>query len=390
MVLAALLTGSLVTACSGGSAPASGATFVLGATVDLSGPLASYGKGFAAAWQGYFGALNAAGGIDGHKVQLVILDDASVPARATDNMRALLARKAILVSGITVSDTCALLAPSMAKAHVPELCTTIPSALAVSPPPYVFSMTDPETMWVHAITSIIASQVPAAAPRVATILPDVAGLHDMGEAFAADAAARSWTDVADATVPLSDLSAVQGPVATVLAARPDAVVTDIAPVGAVPMVQGLRAGGFTGPVIMGNPELSVLQKLKDPALFQVWPTQIVDTSSSEPAVRQMVDALAGQGVTDINSSDVPVDYLGAALVAKALTSCGSPCTGAALRNALAGTGLDLPGLTVGHFGFSSGSNVPQSAVDVYRWDSRRDAPELVLSQVAAVQPFPSS
>lgn len=376
--------------CTG--ATASSEPYVIGATVDLSGPLAAYGKGFTAAWNGYFSAVNAGGGIDGHHVKLVVLDDASDPARASANVRELLAEKALLVSGITVSDTCALLAPILSKAKVPELCTTIPSSLVVTPPPYVYSMTDPETMWVSAISSVIASQVHTPMPRVATILPDVGGLQDLEAAFDAAAAARSWTDVADPTVPLSNLSDVAGPVATVLAAKPDAVMTEIAAVGADPMVQGLRAGGFDGPVVMANAEYSTLQTLQDPSLFQVWPTQVVDPQSPSPAVQAMTQQLAAQGVhgtTSINSDAIPVDYLGAALVAKALSSCGSQCNSRVLNTAMQSTTLSLDGITVGQFGYSPGSNVPENAVDVYRWDASRNGPLLAWANVPAVQPLPT-
>ncbi|MHB8680687.1 MAG: ABC transporter substrate-binding protein [Acidimicrobiales bacterium] len=383
-----------LTACSGSPPPPpSTSPYLVGATVDESGPLAAYGHGFAQAWMGYFDRLNAHGGIHGHPVRLEILDSASNPVKQLADMHTLLAAKVLAVSGITVSDTCLLLAPSMSRAHVPELCTTIPATLALAPPPYVYAMSDPETMWVKAVSQIVATEVHMAAPRVATILPDVAGLHDMGAAFDADAASRNWTVVANQTVPLAQLSDVGAQVQAVLAARPDAVVTDIASVGAIPMVQQLRAGGFTGPIVMGNSDYPTLAALKDPELFQIWATQVVDPSSAEPGVREMVEALGAQGVSGVsalNALDIPVEYMGASLLAKALAGCPGVCSARELDQVLASTVLDVAGLTVGSYGFSPGRNVPVDAVDVYHWDPSADAPRLWASNLPAVQPFPTS
>jgi ABC-type branched-subunit amino acid transport system substrate-binding protein len=386
-----MAAGIAVAGCSGTSRPPGpAAPFRIGATVDLSGPLAAYGRAFSAAWHAYFDTLDAHGGVRGQPVELEILDDGGVPARQTANFRAFEGRGALLVSGITLSDTCALLAASAAAAHLPELCTTIPAALAVAPPPYVYSMSDPETMWVRAVVRVIDQQVHMAAPRVATILPEAAGLQDMGDAFEATAAARGWTVVATQSVPLEHLTDVSGPVATVLAAHPDAVLTDIASVGAVPMVRQLRAGGFTGPIIMGNADYATMAALRDPQLYQIWPTALVDPSSSLPSVQTMVHALADQGVTGtsaVNSLAIPLEYLGATLVARALGSCVSPCTPSRLDAALKTSGVNVPGLSVGTFGYSPGRNVPSTQVDVVAWDARAGAPRPWATRVPAVQPF---
>ncbi|HUY64683.1 MAG TPA: ABC transporter substrate-binding protein [Acidimicrobiales bacterium] len=395
-VVVASVSAVALAACSSPRPPAppgSATPYVLGATVDLSGPLAAYGRGFEAAWNGYFDAVDALGGIDGHRVQLDILDDASVPARQVANMRTLLARKVLLVSGITVSDTCALLAPSLSAAHVPELCTTIPATLAVAPPPYVFSMSDPETMLVKAVDHVIETKVHASSVRVATVLPDVAGLTDMGDALAADAAARGWNTVASQVVALSSLSDVAAQAAAVLRAHPDAVVSDIAETGAVPLVRDLRAGGFTGPVVFGNADYPTLATLQDPGVFQVWTAQVADPDSTAPAVRALVSALGTQGVSgvaSVNALDIPVEYLGAALAAKALAACQAPCTARGVDQALANTEVNLSELSAGQYGFQPGRNVPVADVDVYAWNPAAAEPRPWATDLPAVQPFPLS
>ena len=89
---------------SGGSAGASGgAPFVVGATEDLSGPLAAYGANVHQAFSVAFNAANAKGGVNGHKVNLVIKDDQSVLTTALSNTRALLSQHVVVTTGSTLS-----------------------------------------------------------------------------------------------------------------------------------------------------------------------------------------------------------------------------------------------------------------------------------------------
>jgi branched-chain amino acid transport system substrate-binding protein len=73
----------------GGAANAADADIVLGAIVPSSGPFAEWGRTNTATLQMLEKQVNDAGGINGARLRIVILDDATKPAQATNDLRKL-------------------------------------------------------------------------------------------------------------------------------------------------------------------------------------------------------------------------------------------------------------------------------------------------------------
>jgi branched-chain amino acid transport system substrate-binding protein len=76
-------------AIAGGPAKAADAEIVLGAIVPSSGPFAEWGRTNTATLQMLEKQINEGGGINGAKLRILILDDATKPAQATNNLRKL-------------------------------------------------------------------------------------------------------------------------------------------------------------------------------------------------------------------------------------------------------------------------------------------------------------
>src|SRR3954464_15850968 len=73
---------------------------VLGAIVPSSGPFAEWGRANTVTLQMLEKQVNASGGVNGAKLRLAILDDATKPAQATNNLRKLAGdEKALAVAG---------------------------------------------------------------------------------------------------------------------------------------------------------------------------------------------------------------------------------------------------------------------------------------------------
>jgi branched-chain amino acid transport system substrate-binding protein len=89
VMLAAGLTAALSAAVVSGPAKAADSEIVLGAIVPSSGPFAEWGRANTATLQMLEKQVNDAGGINGAKLRIVILDDATKPAQATNNLRKL-------------------------------------------------------------------------------------------------------------------------------------------------------------------------------------------------------------------------------------------------------------------------------------------------------------
>lgn len=74
----------------------------IGQTIDLSGSSAEHGKAVLSGIKAYLNPINAAGGIDGRRIELITLDDAGKPDRAAQNTLALIERDKVVAifSGI--------------------------------------------------------------------------------------------------------------------------------------------------------------------------------------------------------------------------------------------------------------------------------------------------
>ena len=83
------LSAALSGAIASGPACAADAEVVLGAIVPSSGPFAEWGRTNTATLQMLEKQVNDAGGVNGAKLRIVILDDATKPAQATNNLRKL-------------------------------------------------------------------------------------------------------------------------------------------------------------------------------------------------------------------------------------------------------------------------------------------------------------
>lgn len=81
------------------SGAADAADITLGVIAGLSGPGASYGLGIAQGAEMAVRHINSAGGIDGRKIRLIVVDDASSPARSAIVMRRLVSADINLIVG---------------------------------------------------------------------------------------------------------------------------------------------------------------------------------------------------------------------------------------------------------------------------------------------------
>ena len=136
VVLAA--TALTLTACSGGpggSGPAgSGGDYKIGVLVSQTGAAAQLGNGELQGAQLAADTINAAGGINGHQITLVPLDDKSTPDQALQQAKSLLQQGVVAVVGPSVAGTCNAVAPLFSDGPV-DYCLSP----AVKPAGYTWS-----------------------------------------------------------------------------------------------------------------------------------------------------------------------------------------------------------------------------------------------------------
>src|SRR6185295_5684338 len=94
-------------------------TIVIGQSAAFSGPAQALGNEMRAGAQAYFQAVNAAGGINGRKIELRSLDDGYEPDRAAANTKKLIDEGVFLLFGYVGTPTSNAAKPIFTAAKVP-------------------------------------------------------------------------------------------------------------------------------------------------------------------------------------------------------------------------------------------------------------------------------
>jgi branched-chain amino acid transport system substrate-binding protein len=376
--LAACSSSNAGTASGGSTGASGGAPYVVGATEDLSGPLAAYGANVQQAFNAAFNAANAKGGVNGHKVNFVIKDDQSVLTTALSNVRALLADHAVVTTGSTLSDFCSGIEPVVAAAQTPEICTNVDPKTMSPVEPYLFDMNPPEALTVQPILQFGQKESGVAKPRLGIMVAGAGGSIDFGNAAQSYAKAHGWTVSDYETTSATTVTLPTGQVAKLAASKPDIVIVEEIPSNTTTLVTDLRQDGYHGPVIAQNPDFPGLAQTKDSNFFMADANQYVAPNATQSGAAQYVSEMKAAGVTsatDLNNGQLVLDWVRAQDILAALKKCGSGCDGASMQKALENTTISLPGV-VDKYGYSATNHVPVSTVYIYGWDAATSAPKL--------------
>src|SRR4051812_48614685 len=94
--------------------------YVIGVSAAMTGPAAATYAPVIDAMKAYVDHVNGKGGINGHPVQLVVLDDSAEPSKAAANAKRLLAEdKVVLIMNSSLSSTYAPMVAEAKRANVP-------------------------------------------------------------------------------------------------------------------------------------------------------------------------------------------------------------------------------------------------------------------------------
>jgi branched-chain amino acid transport system substrate-binding protein len=120
------------------SSSSSSSPIKVGMIAPLTGPFAPLGKGDEQGAQIAVDQVNSAGGINGHKVDLIIKDDKTDPTQSLIDFQALQGQGVAAVLGSSVSDSARAVAPKAEQAQIPYISLS-PVDQTVSPvQPYIF------------------------------------------------------------------------------------------------------------------------------------------------------------------------------------------------------------------------------------------------------------
>lgn len=115
-------------------------TVTVGATMPITGSAGAGGQGVSEAAKAYFDIVNEQGGVHGHKIKYIALDDQYTPAQAQKNMRELVQRDHIFaVAGGEGTPNFLAAAPYIDQQKIPAIAPYAPSSeVGTMKTPYIY------------------------------------------------------------------------------------------------------------------------------------------------------------------------------------------------------------------------------------------------------------
>lgn len=284
---AALVGSPLVRAQSG--------RIVLGQSAAFTGAAAQLGIQFLAGARLHFDAVNAGGGVAGQRIEIVNLDDGYEPDRCAENTRKLLKDDVFALFGYIGTPTSLAALPLAIQAQTPFIAP-FTGAMGLRQPfnKLVFhlraSYNDETALIVRQLTNLGLNKIAVFHQNDSY---GKAGLDGVVAALAS----RNLKPVATATVERNSVDVAQA-VATINAARPDAVVQISAYKSCAAYIRAAKAAGYGGTFY--NVSFVGTQALADElgkdgagvVVSQVVPNPFTTT---RPITREFLDAIAKGG-----------------------------------------------------------------------------------------------
>jgi branched-chain amino acid transport system substrate-binding protein len=338
-------------------------TIVLGQSAALTGPAAQLGIQMRAGASLYFDALNAAGGVNGHRIELVTLDDGYEPERCKSNTERLIQDKAFALFGYVGTPTSLAALPLVNEAKIPFFAPfTGAEALRDPFSRYVFHL---RASYFQETALIVNQLISLGLRKIAVFHQDdsygKAGLEGVRRALKA----HSLEPVATGTVVRNSVDVALA-VKQIVPRRPDAVVQISAYKSCAAFIRESRKAGYGGTFY--NVSFVGTQALADElgaqgngvVVSQVMPYPFATTTAIS---REYLEALRKGGGANAQANYSSMEgYLAAKVFAEGLKRAGNNPT----RDSLI-TGLEsIQNANFGGFNVSFGprNHVASSFVDL--------------------------
>jgi branched-chain amino acid transport system substrate-binding protein len=373
-MLRRLLTGALAATAIAIPAYAQDA-YVIGVTGALTGPSAGSNAPPIEGLRLYVDRLNAAGGVAGKKIQLIMLDDGAEPSKAAANVKRLITQdKVSLVILSSLSSTFAPVIAETKRAGVPLMFMGAVCPKEVYPPAESLQFCTTAYAGGYDSRATLAfiketAKEPVRLGLVAMAIPLSRGEIDYAET---QAKADGMTPVDKEVIPPP--TADYTPFATKLKeANPNWIFSWAPWVTQVKTFEALRRLGWqsdyiTWAHIEAEGELA---RLKDARFYVIGANSLFQDSL--PIQKQIVDA-AKQGNVRYPAEQLTEGWIGGLVLEAALKRAGWPADAAKIRAAMEDVKVDTQGLRGGPIEWSKDNHFrTRQYYRVYRWDPAKSA-----------------
>jgi branched-chain amino acid transport system substrate-binding protein len=368
-LVALVIVAVLAAACGGTStAAANKSAYKITVDTDFSGPNAGGGVAAGNGFQAYFADVNASGGINGHHITLVVLDDRSDVPTALANYQQTLASDSLGFMAMAASAVIAAVSP---KATQDGIITSNNGGYkqGVGVYPYIYNQNPTGPTFFSTVADFASQQVTSSGAKAAFIAYDSALVESYQPAIGKALTDKGFTVAYSQLLPPTnlDFGVSSGNIA---AAAPQIIVTDLRDAQIVPFVTAIRARGYTGPIINFGSDASSgsMKKLNDPKMYLVQYTAD-PLNTKDPDVAHMLKVASDHQLTlGTNSLFYIENWVMAKILAAAIAKCGDTCTRSSLNSALENTTVPGGTLMAGNPGFSSTNHVMTQKVVIDQWN----------------------
>lgn len=347
--------------------------YVVGVTSALTGPPSSTYAPAMEALQIYINRINAAGGINGKQVRLIMQDDAAEPSKAAANAKKLLTQdNVVLMINASLSSTYAPVVAEAKRANVPLLFATGVCPKDVYPP------ADPLQFCTTAYASNYDSRATLDFIKATAKEPVRIGFSAMaiplsrGEIDYAEEQSKTvgMTPVDKEVIPPP--TADYTPFATKLKdANPNWVFSWAPWVTQVRTLEALRKLGWAGDYIAwAHLEAEgELARLKDDKLFVIGANAFFQDNL--PVQKEITEAVKGAKYPPPQMTE---GWIAGMVIEAALKAAGWPADAAKIQKAMEGLKVDTKGLRGGPIEWTKDNHFrTRQYYRVYRWDPAKSA-----------------
>jgi len=342
-----------------------GDTILIGQSAPMSGPAAQLGQQMNLGAKLYFNAINAAGGVNGRKIEFKVLDDFYEPDATTRNTKTLINDTKVFALFGYVGTPTSLAALKLANPAGVPFFAPFSGAMALREP-LARNVFHVRASYNDETAAIVRQIHTTGLKRIAIIYNDdaygKAGLDGVQRALGT-AAGQGVTLVAQASV-VRNTTDVKGAISTVLAQKPEAIVVISAYQTVATLVKDAQDQGYAGQFynvsFVGTKALAdALGKAGGGVIIsQVMP---YPRSAGSPLVRDYQKLLKSDGITEFDYSSME-GYVAARVFVEGLKRAGRDLTREKLVTALESIGnYDLGGFSVN---FSPSNHVGSKFVEM--------------------------
>jgi branched-chain amino acid transport system substrate-binding protein len=366
----------LVAAASMGTALAQ-STFKIGISGAATGPASPNYSPNIEGLRTYVRALNDRGGVDGNKIELIVLDDKASPSEAASNAKRLMDDEQVLAVGLmSLSSTYVPMFQAAARTKTPVLLLGmgVCPATATGPQmnPFVFcggSTSDPNTAaaWQVPLVKALAEKNKDTV-KLALVAMDVP-ISRQGVDTMEKIAGTMGVEVADKQAIPPAAADVSGAAARIMSKDAN-YAASYAPVSTtVQMLGALRRQGWNGWYVHNHSSDAedTLRQLKDPKL--VMSPEYAFTVEKLPIFEE-IGAAAKKYDVNLPVDKLTLGWASGMVLEAALKKCGAGCTREKLLDSLVGLNVQTGGIYPDPINWTKDDHRRPASFVAYVWDDK--------------------